>query len=114
MQSVSYAATRYGYRVQVIHDGGAVVHEYSAGNCCHESQTVVEPRSPNAISLRQLKRWAKQTASEIAKERAISMAQVQHDPELESQLLEENEDFLALRSFVAVLSIEGNHMARYT
>ncbi len=32
MQFVIYAATRCGYRVQVI-DGGEIVHEYSAGNC---------------------------------------------------------------------------------
>ncbi len=36
MQTVSYAATRYGYCVQVL-DGGQVVYEYSAGNCWKES-----------------------------------------------------------------------------
>ena len=82
MQTVIFAASRYGYTVQVIHDGGNIVHEYSAGNCCQESQTVVEPRSPNAVSLRQLRRWAKQTAGEIAKERGIPAARVQYDPDL--------------------------------
>jgi hypothetical protein len=95
MQSVIYAATRNGYRVQVM-DGSAVVHEYSAGNCWQESQTTVAPRSPNAVKLAQLRRWAKKTASEIAKERGIAIAQVQHDPDLESQLKEEDADFVAL------------------
>ena len=82
MQSVSYAATRYGYCVQVL-DGGQVVHEYSAGNCWQESQTVIAPVSQNAVKLRQLKRWAKQTAGEIAKERGIPAKQIEYDLDLE-------------------------------
>jgi hypothetical protein len=97
MQSVIYAATRNGYRVQVM-DGAAAVHEYSAGNCWQESQTTVAPRSLNAVRLSQLRRWARQTASEIAKERGIPIAQVQHGPDLEAQLEEEEADFVALRS----------------
>jgi len=92
MQFVIYAATRCGYSVQVIHDGGEIVHEYSAGNCEQESQTFIDPSSPNAVGLRQLKRWAKQTAREIAEERGI--AQVQYDPDLEAELKEEDADCL--------------------
>lgn len=95
MQSVIYAATKNGYRVQVI-GGGEIVHEYSAGNCSKESQTTVAPRSLNAVKLPQLRRWVRQTASEIAKERGIPIAQVQHDPDLEAQLYEEDADFVAL------------------
>ncbi len=93
MQFVIYAATRYGYRVQVF-NGSEIVHEYSAGNCDKESQTFIDPSSPNAVGLRQLRRWAKQTAGEIAKERGI--AQVQYDPDLEAELKEQDADFLAL------------------
>lgn len=87
MQSIIYAATRWGYSVQVI-DGGRVVHEYTAGNCWKESQTVIAPSSPNAVNLRQLKRWAKQTAEEIAGERGISA--VAYDPDLEAALKEQD------------------------
>ncbi len=88
MQTVIYAATRYGYCVQV-NDGGEIVYEYSAGNCQQESQTVVAPSSRNAVSLRQLKRWAKQTAGEIAKERGITT--VEFDPDLEATLKDQDE-----------------------
>lgn len=43
MKGVIYAATRYGYCVQVI-DGGEVVYDYTAGNHQRESQTAVDPR----------------------------------------------------------------------
>ena len=88
MPSVIYAATRWGYSVQVI-DGGQAVYEYTAGNCWKESQTVIAPGSPNAVNLRQLKHWAKQTAGEIAGERGI--AAVAYDPDLEAALKEQDE-----------------------
>ena len=87
MPNVNYAATRWGYAVQVI-DGGQIVYEYTAGNHQRESTAVIDPRSTNAVTLRQLRRWAKQTAGELANERGIR--QVQHDPDLEAQLQEEN------------------------
>ena len=57
MRTVNFAATRYGYCCQVI-DRGQIVYEYFAGNCQQESQTVIDPGSPNAVSLPQLRRWA--------------------------------------------------------
>jgi hypothetical protein len=89
MQNVIYAATGYGYSVQVI-DGGEVVYEYMAGNHQRESQTFVDPRSSNAVRLSQLRRWAKQTAGEIAKERKISAKQIEYDADLEAQLKEQD------------------------
>ena len=85
MRSVIYAAIRCGYCVHVI-DGGEIVYEYTAGNHQRESQTSVDPRSPNAVNLRQLKRWARQTADQIAEERGIPANQVEYDPDLETQL----------------------------
>ena len=85
MSSVIYAATRCSYCVQVI-DGGEIVYEYTAGNHERESQTFVDPRSPNAVNLRQLKRWARQTADQIAEERGIPANQIEYDPDLETQL----------------------------
>ena len=74
MQTILYAATSYGYCVQVI-DGGEIVYEYTAGNHQRESQTFVDPRSPNAVRPSQLKRWAKQTADQIAEERGVPLQQ---------------------------------------
>ena len=71
MQNVIYAASAYGYCVQVI-EGSEVAYEYTAGNHQGESQTYVDPGSPNAVPLRQLRRWARQTAGEIAEDRGIS------------------------------------------
>lgn len=85
MQNVIYAATGYGYCVQVV-DGGEIIHEYTAGNHQQESQTLVDPRSPQAVRLSQLKRWAKQTANEIAKERRIPAKMIEYDPDLEAAL----------------------------
>jgi len=85
MKSVIYAASDCGYCVQVI-DGGQTIYEYTAGNHQGDSQTFVNPRSPNSVRLRQLKRWAKQTADQIAEERGIPANQIEYDPDLETQL----------------------------
>lgn len=87
MQSVSYAANRYGYCVQVI-DGGQVVYEYAAGNCWKESTTVIDPASPHAVRRYKLRFWAKQTAGQVAKERGIPPKQIAYDADLEDQLNE--------------------------
>ena len=85
MKSVIYAATRHGYSVQAI-DDGEVVYEYVAGNCQKESTAIIDPSSTNAVKLSQLRRWAKQTADQIAEERGIPANQVEYDPDLETQL----------------------------
>ena len=87
MQHIIYAATKLGYAVQVV-DRDGIAYEYTAGNCRHESQTTVAPRSPNAVNLRQLRRWAKQTAGEIATARGIPASRVEYDPDLEASLKE--------------------------
>ena len=92
MQHVIYAATKLGYAVQVV-DRGGIVYEYNAGNCGLESQVVVAPHSPNAVNLRQLRRWAKQTAGEIAQARGIPADRIEHDPDLEATLEEWDEAF---------------------
>lgn len=89
MQSVSYAATRWGYAVQVI-ESGQIVYEYSGGNCWKESTTTIDPGLGHTVPLYRLKVWARQTASEIARERGIAPVHVWHDPDLEAQLQEEN------------------------
>ncbi len=85
MQTVSYAATRYGYSVQVL-DDGQIVYEYSAGNCWKDSPTVIDPNSPHAVRRYKLRCWAKQTAGQIAKERGIPPKQIAYDADLETQV----------------------------
>ena len=90
MPSVIYAVTKLGYGVQVV-DRGGIAFEYTAGNHRMESQTVVDPRSPNAVKLSQLRRWAKQTAGEIALARGIPASRIEYDPDLEATLKEWDE-----------------------
>ena len=90
MPHVIYAASDYGYCVQVI-DGGEVFYEYTAGNHRGDSQTYVEPRSPNAVKLSQLRRWAKQTAGEIAQARNVPPQRVEYDADLEAALREQEQ-----------------------
>ncbi len=87
MQSVIYAATRYGYCVQVL-DGGQVVYEYTAGNCWKESSSIIDPKSPHAVRRHQLRCWSRQTAGQIAKERGIPPKQIGYDADLENQVIE--------------------------
>ena len=82
MRTIAFAATRYGYCVQVI-DDGMVVYEYTAGNCQTESKAVIDPDSSVAVSRSQLRRWAKQTADQIAEERGVPLSRVEYDPDLE-------------------------------
>ena len=87
MRNIIYAATRFGYIVQVL-DAGEIAYEYSAGNCSQESQTFIEPGSLNAVSRRQLNIWAKQTAGEIAQAQGIPPERIAYDPDLEATLQE--------------------------
>jgi len=83
MRTVSYAATKYGYYVTV-DDGGTPIFEYTAGNSQHDSQAFIAPGSPGAVGRSQLRRWAKQTAEEMAEE--LLANRVEYDPDLEANL----------------------------
>ena len=85
MRTIIYAATSKGYCVQVI-DGGQIIYEYVAGNHPKESTAIIDPSSTNAVKLSQLRRWAKQTADQIAEERGIPLNRVEYDPDLEAEL----------------------------
>jgi hypothetical protein len=97
MQTVIYAATKYGYSVQVV-DGNGIAYEYTAGNHQLESQTVTAPRSRNSVKLLQLRRWAKQTAQEIAEKRGVPASRVEYDADLESTLRELEAEYHAERA----------------
>jgi hypothetical protein len=85
MRTIIYADTDQGYGVQVIDDGN-IAYEYTAGNCQTESQTVLAPGSPGAVSRSQLRRWAKETADQIANEWRIPLNRVEYDPDLEAEM----------------------------
>ena len=85
MRTVIYAATRHGYSVRAI-DGGQIIYEYVAGNHPKESTAIIDPSSTNAVKLSQLRRWAKQTADQIAEKRGIPTNQIEYDPDLETPL----------------------------
>lgn len=87
LRSISYAASVYGYVVQVL-EAGEIKDEYHAGNHAKESQTYVAPGSPNAESLRTLKSQAKRTALEMAEEWGIPKSKVEYDSDLEEHLKE--------------------------
>ena len=90
MQNVIYAATRYGYAVQVL-DGSRFPTSIRRATTSRDSQATTVPGSPNAVRLRQLRRWARQTAGEIAKAQGIPVKRVEYDPDLESTLTEWDE-----------------------
>ena len=92
MQTVIYAATKYGYAVQVV-DGGSIDYEYTAGNHQLESQAVTAPRSHNSVKLPQLGRWARQTAEEIAEKRGVPANRVEYDADLEASLKEWDREY---------------------
>ena len=70
MQTVIYAATKYGYAVQVV-DGNGIDYEYTAGNHQLESQAVTAPRSHNSVKLSQLRRWASRRRTRLQRNEAF-------------------------------------------
>lgn len=88
-RSITYGHCRWGYKVQVIADG-EVIDEYSVGNCQQESTTVVRPGGPNAVPVRTLAKWSKQTALEMAKQLGLPEESVSHDPDIDRNLQDEH------------------------
>ena len=83
--------------MQVV-DGNGIDYEYTAGNHQWESQTVTSPRSRNSVKLSQLRRWAKQTAGEIAEKRGVPANRVEYDADLEATLKESEAEYHAERA----------------
>jgi len=73
---VDYSVNRNGYDVRVYDDDANEVEAYSAGNSRWDSQAYVEPRTPDALDLRTLKKFARQTAEEMAGEWGINLPMV--------------------------------------
>jgi len=83
---VLWAATPHGYGVQVIDGGGEIIDDYIAGNSPWESQGYLPPDHPHAVPLKTLRRYAEQSAHDMADE--YDSAVVDECEDLESDLLE--------------------------
>jgi hypothetical protein len=73
---VCYSVSRAGYDVRVYDPDMNEVETYEAGNSRWDSQAYVEPRTPDALDLRTLKRFARQTAEEMADAWGINLPMV--------------------------------------
>ncbi len=85
MKTVGYYATAHGYCVMVHGPRGVLCH-YTSGNAQRRSQTHVRPE--NGVSLKQLQKWARQTALEFAREFHVPGERVTEDPDLAGDIPE--------------------------
>jgi len=77
---------RQGYRTCLFDDSGCVAEElYTAGNNRYSSADTdsVEPDSPNAVNLRTLRSYCRQTSKDIAREYHIPFIGVEREEEPE-------------------------------
>lgn len=63
--------TPFGYEI-LISRGRSIIHDYSAGNCAHDSVEVVPLNDSSCLSLCELKKLATRTARDLADEYSIS------------------------------------------
>lgn len=73
---VGYTVHAYGYDVRVYDPDSHVVEEYNAGNNRLDSQGYVEPGNPDRLPKGTLRRFARQTAQEMASEYGINLPMV--------------------------------------
>jgi hypothetical protein len=78
---VGYTVHEYGYDVTVYEEGGAIIESYNAGNSRWESTTYVERGDPARLSKTVLKRYAKQTATEMAGSHGIDPSRIFQEEE---------------------------------
>lgn len=94
-KTVLYYATRWGYSVTAYDADMQPVDEYRAGNHPLDSQGVVtpqkryEPGDVHPMSLRTLRKFAKQTALEMAQEYGVPADCVAYDDDGEESEIEE-------------------------
>lgn len=73
---VSYHLRPDGYAVAVYDAESQPIKEYSAGNSYFCSQTYLPPRHPQALRRRTLRKFARQTANEMAAEFGLEKGRV--------------------------------------
>lgn len=81
---ILYAADEDGYTVRVM-EGNETVDEYNSGNNPFESTSWIDPADLDAVPVRTLRRYARETALDMAQEHGI--------PE---KYVSENEDLLPI------------------
>lgn len=78
-KSVAYGASRYGYKVTAYDAENRPVQEYEAGNSRLDSGAYVEPGKGSSLPLQTLRKYARQTAHEIAAELGVRPENVAED-----------------------------------
>lgn len=68
---IGYSVNEYGYGVVVYDADSDEIDRYDAGNHARDSQGYVERGHPERLPKHTLRRFAKQTALEIAAERQV-------------------------------------------
>lgn len=87
---VMYAATACAYRVQVLDAQSQPLEEYTGGNSKFDSAGFVPARE--GVGLRQMKRFAKITATEMAEKHGLTAADVHWDEDEADALREDYAD----------------------
>lgn len=80
-ETVGYTVTDYGYNVNVYDADGQPVEQYSAGNHAGDSQVYVERGDPSRLPKHTLRRFAKQTAGEMAESHGLTADSVYEEEE---------------------------------
>jgi hypothetical protein len=70
--NVGYTVTDYGYDVNVYSEAGLPIETYNAGNSRWDSQAYVEKGDPARLTKNTLRRFAKQTAGEMAEAHGLT------------------------------------------
>ena len=77
--TVGYSVNDYGYEVNVYDANGQPIDHYSAGNHALDSQGQVERGDPARLTKTTLRRFAKQTALEMAADYGVDSFCVQEE-----------------------------------
>jgi predicted RNA-binding protein YlxR (DUF448 family) len=76
---VGFTVNPDGYSVRVYDPESREVETYDAGNHRGDSQVWLDPDDPDALDAETLKRFARQTAEEMAGEYGINLPMVQEE-----------------------------------
>lgn len=76
---IGYTVHDHGYTVTVYDPESREVERYDAGNHARDSGGVVEKGHPERLPKQTLRRFAKQTAEEMAGEFGVNLAMIQEE-----------------------------------
>jgi hypothetical protein len=89
---VMYAATACAYRVQVLDGESQPLEDYTGGNSRFDSAAFVGARE--GVGLREMKKFAKITATEMAEKHGLTAADVHWDQDEADAIREDYDDRL--------------------